>query len=166
MQQTWRPRVLPTVHHPRTQPKQHPNPTQPLPHPPRWLILGPKHSGSTCHVDPNGTCAWNAVIYGRKKWVLFPPNAPPPGVHPSRNGAQVVAPVSLLEWFQQFYEEARADGRMVEGVCGQGDVVFVPAGWWHLVMNLEETLAVTQNFVCEGNLPTVGWGGVGWRCGF
>lgn len=94
-------------------------------------------------MDPNGTCAWNAVVYGRKKWVLFPPHVPPPGVHPDDKNAEVVTPVSLLEWFEQFYEAARADPRMVEGVCGAGDVVYVPAGWWHLVLNLEETLAVT-----------------------
>lgn len=26
----------------------------------RWLIIGPKHSGSSFHVDPNATSAWNA----------------------------------------------------------------------------------------------------------
>ena len=50
---------------------------------------------------------------------------------------------------------------MVEGVCGKGDIVFVPAGWWHVVLNLEETLAVTQNFVAEGNLAKVQRGRLG-----
>jgi hypothetical protein len=34
----------------------------------RWLIIGGKRSGSTFHVDPNGTSAWNACIRGRKLW--------------------------------------------------------------------------------------------------
>lgn len=34
----------------------------------RWLILGGKRSGSTFHVDPNGTSAWNACICGKKLW--------------------------------------------------------------------------------------------------
>lgn len=34
----------------------------------RWLIVGGKRSGSTFHVDPNGTSAWNACICGRKLW--------------------------------------------------------------------------------------------------
>jgi len=29
--------------------------------------------------DPNSTSAWNAVISGSKKWVLWPPHSPPPG---------------------------------------------------------------------------------------
>jgi hypothetical protein len=28
----------------------------------------------------------------------------------------------------------------------------IPAGWWHTVINLEESLAITQNFVCANNL--------------
>jgi hypothetical protein len=36
----------------------------------RWLIIGPKYSGSTFHVDPNGTSAWNACICGRKMWCV------------------------------------------------------------------------------------------------
>jgi hypothetical protein len=39
----------------------------------RWLIIGPHRSGSSFHVDPNATCAWNAVVSGAKKWILFPP---------------------------------------------------------------------------------------------
>lgn len=34
----------------------------------RWLIIGPGRSGSTFHVDPNATSAWNACVRGRKLW--------------------------------------------------------------------------------------------------
>jgi len=30
-----------------------------------------------------------------------------------------------------------------------------PSGWWHLVVNTEESLAITQNYVCRSNLPHV-----------
>ena len=43
----------------------------------------------------------------------------------------------------------------MEGVAEPGDVVFVPAGWWHLVINLEPSVALTQNFVAATNLPAV-----------
>ena len=48
----------------------------------RWLICGPERSGSSWHVDPNATSAWNGLLKGRKRWILCPPGCSPPGVFP------------------------------------------------------------------------------------
>ncbi|KAI8903141.1 hypothetical protein EDD86DRAFT_233286 [Gorgonomyces haynaldii] len=119
----------------------------------RWLIVGPKRSGSTFHVDPNATSAWNAIIRGRKKWVMYPPESVPPGVFPSSDGSQVTSPVSVAEWFMNWYDPkdiARRGG--IECVCEEGELIYVPSGWWHIVLNLEDCIALTQNFVDDGNL--------------
>ncbi|KAK9811935.1 hypothetical protein WJX73_000849 [Symbiochloris irregularis] len=122
----------------------------------RWLIWGPERSGSTFHKDPNATSAWNAVVRGSKKWILYPPHVLPPGVHASPDGADVASPVSLVEWFLKFYPQVhQGPVKPLEGVVRQGEVLFVPHGWWHLAINLEETVAVTQNFVSRVNLPHV-----------
>lgn len=114
----------------------------------RWIIIGPAGSGSSFHIDPNSTSAWNAVIRGSKKWVLFPPDVVPPGVHPSPDGAEVACPVSIIEWFMNFYNQTKSWKRKpIECVCKAGEVIFVPNGWWHLVINLEDSIAITQNFV-------------------
>ena len=116
----------------------------------KWVIFGPSRSGSTFHVDPNGTSAWNAVIRGRKKWIMFPPDEVPPGVFPSEDNANVVCPLTPLEWYENFYdtcygnkfdEDDNDDGEtnayhFQETICEAGDVLFVPSQWWHCVVNL------------------------------
>lgn len=113
----------------------------------RWLIIGPKRSGSTFHKDPNGTSAWNAVIQGSKYWIMFPPSTQVPGVYVSQDSSEVTSPLSIAEWLLTFHEEARQLPECVEGVCHAGEILHVPSGWWHLVVNLEEGIALTQNFV-------------------
>ncbi|KAL5741992.1 hypothetical protein ACOSP7_028724 [Xanthoceras sorbifolium] len=122
----------------------------------RWVIIGPAGSGSSFHIDPNSTSAWNAIIKGSKKWILFPPDVVPPGVHPSPDGAEVACPVSIIEWFMNFYGATKNwKKRPIECICKAGEVIFVPNGWWHLVINLEESIAITQNYVSRRNLLNV-----------
>ncbi|KAJ3031298.1 hypothetical protein HK097_005480, partial [Rhizophlyctis rosea] len=93
----------------------------------RWLIMGPERSGSSFHVDPNSTSAWNAVITGRKKWILYPPECTPPGVYPTKDGSEVTSPLSLVEWYINHYHETqRSKIKPEECVCEAGEVLFVP----------------------------------------
>ncbi|RKP10009.1 hypothetical protein THASP1DRAFT_7923, partial [Thamnocephalis sphaerospora] len=122
----------------------------------RWLIVGPARSGSTFHKDPNATSAWNAIVSGAKKWILFPPETLPPGVFANEDESEVTAPVSVMEWFHHYYGAARRMAQPpLECVCRAGEVMFVPRGWWHCVINLEYTVAVTQNYVSRSNLREV-----------
>ncbi|KAL9604815.1 MAG: hypothetical protein Q9219_000263 [cf. Caloplaca sp. 3 TL-2023] len=116
----------------------------------RWLIVGPERSGSTFHKDPNATSAWNAVLRGSKYWIMFPTtpsSPPPPGVYVSQDQSEVTSPLSIAEWLLGFHAEARKTHGCKEGICREGEVLHVPSGWWHLVVNLESSIAITQNFV-------------------
>jgi hypothetical protein len=95
----------------------------------RWLIQGPKGSGSTFHKDPNATSAWNAVIRGRKYWIMFPSSVLPPGVHVSEDQSEVTSPLSIAEWLLTFHAEARNTPGCIEGICFEGEVLHVPSGW-------------------------------------
>src|SRR3990167_5660890 len=122
----------------------------------RWVLFGPARSGSTFHKDPNYTSAWNGVIKGRKKWILFPPNITPPGVLPSKDQLDVTTPISVVEWFLSFYEHIRdSPVKPIECVQNPGELIFIPNQWWHTALNLEECIAVTQNYVSDHNLIAV-----------
>ena len=125
----------------------------------RWLIIGPARSGSIFHIDPNQTNAWNVSIRGRKKWIFYPPDVSPPGVAASPDGADVAVPISTGEWllsFWKFHLEARRhpdpSKRPMEAILNPGEVMFVPHGYWHMVVNLEPCIALTHNYVSTSNL--------------
>ena len=116
----------------------------------RWMIMGPARSGSTFHKDPNATSAWNAVLTGSKYWLMFPSSPtlpPPPGVILSEDASEITSPLSIAEYLLGFHELARETPGCKEGICHAGEVLHVPSGWFHLVLNLEESIALTQNFV-------------------
>lgn len=128
-----------------------------------WLIMGPKRSGSVFHLDPNATHAWNACIAGRKRWIFYPPGVNPPGVFPSEDGDEVALPLSVGEWLMQYWEEhtdryrtSPHHERPMECTVYPGEVIFVPHGWWHMVINLDDTnIAITHNYVSPSNLGNV-----------
>ena len=41
----------------------------------RWLLVGPARSGSSLHVDPLATSAWNTLLLGTKLWCVIPPSS-------------------------------------------------------------------------------------------
>jgi hypothetical protein len=123
--------------------------------PHRWIVMGPTRSGTPFHTDPNGTSAWNALMWGRKRWALYPPThpgmPPPPGVHPKT----LKAPHPLV-WWQEIYPHLPSHALPpMEFIQEAGDFLFVPSGWWHTVLNLTDSVAVTQNFVNLENLDAV-----------
>ena len=85
----------------------------------------------------------------------LPSQLPPPGVFVSEDQSEVTSPLSITEWLLGFHTEARMTPGCREGICNEGEVLHVPSGWWHLVVNLEPSIAITQNFVPEPHLPNV-----------
>jgi hypothetical protein len=113
----------------------------------RWLIMGPARSGSSFHVDPNCNFAWNATVQGRKKWILYPPHIKPPLDDDE---------VSLLQWFvRHYHEDHESKCKRLECVTQAGELMYVPRGWWHCVLNLEFSIALTHNVVTQRNLVPV-----------
>jgi len=40
----------------------------------RWMVIGPSRSGTSFHMDPYLSSAWNALISGRKRWLFYAMN--------------------------------------------------------------------------------------------
>ncbi|XP_038717903.1 F-box protein At1g78280 isoform X2 [Tripterygium wilfordii] len=124
----------------------------------RWLIIGPERSGASWHVDPALTSAWNTLLSGRKRWAMYPPGRLPLGVtmHVNDEDGDVhIDSPSSLQWWLDFYPLLGEEDKPIECTQLPGETIFVPSGWWHCVLNLETTVAVTQNFVNSKNFEFV-----------
>ncbi|KAJ0752762.1 putative transcription factor & chromatin remodeling &Metalloenzymes JmjC family [Helianthus annuus] len=124
----------------------------------RWLIIGPERSGASWHVDPALTSAWNTLLCGRKRWALYPPGRVPLGVtvHVNDEDGDVdIETPSSLQWWLDFYPLLADEDKPIECTQLPGETIYVPTGWWHCVLNLETTIAVTQNYVNSKNFEFV-----------
>jgi ribosomal protein L16 Arg81 hydroxylase len=71
--------------------------------------------------------------------------------------------LSVGEWLIQYWKEhkqryrrAPVHQRPVECTVVPGDVMFVPHGWWHMAVNLDDVnIAITHNYVSRSNLGNV-----------
>lgn len=113
----------------------------------RWALVSAGGSGSAWHIDPWNTSAWNALLSGRKRWALYPP-----GVAGLPAG---VAASSPRAFFGRVLGSLPPEERPQQCVLREGETMFVPSGWWHAVLNLSPTIAITENRVDGANLAAV-----------
>lgn len=125
----------------------------------RYYVIGIDRTGSNLHVDPSCTSAWNTLLCGLKRWVLFPPGTSQEyvaqiGATCKGMGGDAKPPAY---WWLDVLPELRASGAaaelgMVECVQRPGETIYVPYGWWHAVLNIGFTAAVTQNLLATDTL--------------
>ena len=97
-----------------------------------------------------GTCCLSAG----NLWILFPPDIDETELKSATSlnceSKEDDAGVDFCAagWMVHILSNLPVDvySRRVQFVQQQGETIFVPEGWWHAVLNLETTLAVTQNF--------------------
>ena len=128
--------------------------------PHRWMLYGGPRSGSAIHKDPLCTSAWNTSLFGRKRWLLFPPETRkihlmPPSVE-ALWPARIAGP---LAWFEYMLPRIRSDEwrgpQPIEILQEAGETVYVPNNYWHIVLNLEPAVAVTQNIGALHDLKSI-----------
>lgn len=114
------------------------------PFPAKGLFVCGRGGRTRLHVDPWGSDACLCQMTGTKRVIMFAPDAED---LLSADGAVVDLDHPDEDTFPRWHE-AQPD---FDEVLHPGDAVFIPAGWYHTAIALEDSVSITWNFVHEMN---------------
>ncbi|GKY92405.1 hypothetical protein MPSEU_000211100 [Mayamaea pseudoterrestris] len=132
----------------------------------RWWLVGPERSGTCIHIDPLATNAWNTLIVGQKRWCLFPPHVRK-SIYKGKGLVSDDEDDEAIHFFMTILPRIKQEAKkncdkeeyrnfaVYEFTQNAGETVFVPNGWSHAVLNLTDTVGVTQNFCSFQNFDKV-----------
>ncbi|NWX95471.1 JMJD8 protein, partial [Nothoprocta ornata] len=76
---------------------------------------------------------YSEVIYGRKRWFLYPPDKAP-HFHPNE---------TTLAWLRDTYPSLLPEERPLECTIRPGEVLYFPDRWWHATLNLDTSVFIS-----------------------
>ncbi|XP_019624169.1 PREDICTED: uncharacterized protein LOC109469860 [Branchiostoma belcheri] len=94
------------------------------------LIIGRSGLGLGWHEHGDG---WNGVVFGEKHWYVYNRSVVPPGLHR----------YEPADWEKYVYKKLPSHRRPLECTQEAGDIVYIPQGFYHSVVNVGETIAVS-----------------------
>ena len=130
----------------------------------RFLYIGGEHSATNVHHDVLFSYSWSLNVHGRKRWTLWRPEETPllRTTCSSSSGAEEYVKDAREGHYDAkvFPDVSRANPLTV--VQEEGEAIFVPAGWYHMVHNIgvdqgEEkehnvTVSVNHNWINVFNI--------------
>ena len=94
------------------------------------ISLGGLGSGLPWHTHGE---TWIAAVYGRKAWFVYPPG--------SARSSQRGSPLhDANTWLERTWPTLAEEERPLHCVQQGGEIVYLPAGWAHLTVNLDEVI--------------------------
>lgn len=110
--------------------------------PQKWIIKGPRGSGSSFHTDSFGCFSWSLVFQGKKIWTFYPPECIPPGMRTKKNeGICIYQSPSPSIWHINFYKEVKP----FFFTQHETEAIYIPSGFWHSTTNIEFSTSCTTN---------------------
>jgi len=107
-----------------------------------WIYIGPKKAITPLHQDFLHTHTWNALITGRKEWIIYDVK----DTEYLYNGQ--VDPLNPDH--ERFPEFKKATP--IKIIQNPGDIIYLPSDYWHLVRSIEPSIAITKNYINETNI--------------
>lgn len=111
------------------------------------LYAGGKYSGTHLHIHSE---ALNYLVSGKKLWVMFPFSSKNNDFVDSNNMRYGQVKSTALQWFMDSYRLMTAPNAIENlniFIQEEKEVVYVPLGCHHAVVNLEDSIGITYSWV-------------------
>ena len=106
----------------------------------RFVYVGPRGSATALHADVLFSYSWSVNVVGRKRWRLVPAS--------ERRRVSDAGTQPLARWLREVPVAAGAPAvPIVEVVQEEGELLFVPSGWYHEVENLDDCISINHNWL-------------------
>ncbi|OQR71152.1 jmjC domain-containing protein 4-like [Tropilaelaps mercedesae] len=119
----------------------------------RFVYIGPQGSWTPLHCDVFGSYSWSANVCGKKLWLLLLPGEETFYRYDDGKLVYDLTEIDLQRCPRA--EEHRSAGGPIVVMQNPGEVVFVPSGWHHQVLNVTDTISINHNWFNRFNLAFV-----------
>ncbi|XP_041471533.1 F-box protein At1g78280-like [Lytechinus variegatus] len=125
------------------------------------MLWGTAYSRSALHIDPYNWTGSNAVIWGKKRWKLYPPGQDDllyaktnPNSGFPLNCHTYTSPIDAFDPDLDAYPNfAKARAFHVEQ--HPGELLIIPSGWFHQAFNVQETFAISSQVMDLANYKII-----------
>jgi len=114
--------------------------------------LGYKGAGQIMSTTPLGMAAYDALIIGKRQWVLIPYTTD----EAERSILTRVTSAEPQEWWQSVFPELQ-EKNIKHYVITQeaGDIVYIPENHYFAFINLKNSVSYSEAVLFQDNIPTV-----------
>ncbi|KAK2663710.1 hypothetical protein Ddye_002284 [Dipteronia dyeriana] len=117
----------------------------------RFVYMGAKGSWTPLHADVFRSYSWSANVCGKKKWLFLPPSQH----HLVFNRNLKNCVYNIFDDVSETNFPGFKKAIWLECTQEQNEIIFVPSGWYHQVLNLEDTISINHNWFNAYNLSWV-----------
>ncbi|GMH21500.1 hypothetical protein Nepgr_023342 [Nepenthes gracilis] len=117
----------------------------------RFVYMGPKGTWTPLHADVFRSYSWSANVCGTKLWLFLPP----PQCHLVFDRHMKSSVYNIFEEVDESKYPGFKKAVWMECTQGHNEVIFVPSGWYHQVLNLDDTISINHNWFNAYNLSWV-----------
>jgi hypothetical protein len=111
----------------------------------RFLYIGGPGTSTNVHHDVLYSYSWSLNLHGKKRWTLWPPEESHLLRATSGRGVGEVVKDARVGCYDTAVFPGLSHASPITVVQGEGEALFVPAGWYHMVENLDNNICCNND---------------------